>query len=98
MAPTATTTTRSSARPAKAFATAPIRALLTARADARDLTVTDLADILRLPRRTLHRILTAQQLRWDTADRVAIALGHHPSEIWPTWHAAATAISSQEQP
>lgn len=64
----------------------PARALLLARADEHNLSLSDLAHILRLPRRTLHRVLSRPRLRWDTADRVAIALGHHPVELWPTWY------------
>lgn len=28
-----------------------------------------------------HRVLSSTRLRWDIADRVAIALGHHPCEL-----------------
>lgn len=61
------------------------RARLLARAAASNATITDLAHSLRLPRRTLTRLLAGQVLRRDSADRVAIALGHHPCEIWPEW-------------
>ena len=63
----------------------PARAALLALADDRGATLTEIGEALRLPRRTLHRILASSWLRWDTADRVAIALGRHPSEIWPEW-------------
>lgn len=68
------------------FPVQPARALLLTRAAEQNLTVSELALILRLPRRTLHRVLASTNLRWDTADRVAIALGHHPYELWPTWY------------
>jgi lambda repressor-like predicted transcriptional regulator len=59
--------------------------LLTARAEEHRVPLTELSLCLRLPRRTLHRVLSSSRLRWDTADRVAVALGRHPFEIWPTW-------------
>jgi lambda repressor-like predicted transcriptional regulator len=68
------------------FPTAPIRQILQRRATDLGLSLTDLADIIRLPRRTLTRLLSRSHIRWDTADRTAIALGHHPSEIWPNWY------------
>jgi lambda repressor-like predicted transcriptional regulator len=74
------------ATPRRVFDTAPARTLLLARAQDRQLSLHDLADTLRLPPRTLARVLTRTQLRWDTADRIAIALGHHPSELWPSWY------------
>ena len=30
------------------------------------------------------------RIRADRADRVAIALGHHPAELWPDWWEGAT--------
>ena len=44
-----------------------------------------LADVLRLDRSTLHRLLRRDRLRYDVADRVAVALGRHPYELWPEW-------------
>ena len=44
-----------------------------------------LADVLRLDRSTLHRLMGRDRLRYDAADRVAIALGRHPYELWPEW-------------
>lgn len=46
-----------------------------------------LADVLRLDRSTLHRLLCRDRLRYDAADRIAVALGRHPSELWPEWFA-----------
>ena len=36
-------------------------------------------------RRTLERLRHRTQLRADSADRLAAALGAHPSELWPDW-------------
>ena len=44
-----------------------------------------LADVLRLDRSTLHRLMGRDRLRYDAADRIAIALGRHPYELWPEW-------------
>lgn len=70
----------------RTFTAEPAQRLLLARAEVHELSLTDLAEIVRLPRRTLLRLLSQTRLRWDTADRVAIALGHHPVELWPTWY------------
>jgi len=51
----------------------------------RSQSISDLADELRIDRRTLQRILAKAAVRGDTADRVAIALGRHPCELWPEW-------------
>lgn len=42
------------------------------------------ADLLGVPRRRLYR-LRDQGLTVDQADRMAIAAGYHPAEVWPTW-------------
>lgn len=44
-----------------------------------------LAQALRLDRSTLYRVLARDRLRYDTADRIAVCLGRHPSELWPKW-------------
>ena len=50
------------------------------------LTQEEAACALGLPLRTLSRVLgPIQLLRWDAADRVAVALGTHPSQLWPSW-------------
>jgi lambda repressor-like predicted transcriptional regulator len=44
-----------------------------------------LAEELRIDRRTLQRVLAKRCVRSDTADRISIALGRHPGELWPEW-------------
>lgn len=68
----------------------PARARLRAHADDSGQSLPDLADALGLPLRTLNRVLGATRIRWNTADRVAVALGSHPSELWPDWFDTAT--------
>jgi lambda repressor-like predicted transcriptional regulator len=51
----------------------------------RSQTITDLAEELRLDRRTLQRVLAKRAVRSDTADSIAVALGRHPGELWPEW-------------
>lgn len=36
-------------------------------------------------RRTLQRVLRGASIRQDAADRLAVATGRHPSELWPEW-------------
>jgi lambda repressor-like predicted transcriptional regulator len=56
-------------------------------AQRREQSITDLAQELRIDRRTLQRVLAKRSVRSDTADRIAIALGRHPGEMWPQWFA-----------
>ena len=68
------------------FAAEPARRLLHAWMATSGLTQAETAVALGLPLRTLSRVLSPlPRLRWDTADRVAIALGTHPSQLWPNW-------------
>jgi lambda repressor-like predicted transcriptional regulator len=46
---------------------------------------THLAALLALDRRTLQRLSSRPYIRRDAADRLAVALGRHPSEIWVEW-------------
>lgn len=78
------------------FNAEPARALLTARARQADLSLRELALTVGLPKRTLHRVLASARLRWDIADRVAIALGHHPCELWPTWFDLTPEVAIEE--
>lgn len=48
-----------------------------------------LAEVLRVDRSTLYRVLSRERLRYDTADRIAVALGRHPYELWPEWFSDA---------
>ena len=50
-----------------------------------NLTAASLA--LQVDRSTLHRLLSRNRLRSDAADRIAVTLGRHPSELWPDWFA-----------
>ena len=40
-----------------------------------------------IDRRTFERVRHRRRIRSDSADRIAVALGCHPSEIWPEWFA-----------
>ena len=64
---------------------APAQRLLRQRAADQAGDLSALADILRLDRSTLYRVLGRDRLRYDTADRIAVSLGRHPSELWPEW-------------
>jgi lambda repressor-like predicted transcriptional regulator len=67
------------------FTTAPIHALLEVQARERHESMQDAARRTGLPERTLFRVLAADFLDWRVADRVAVALGHHPCQLWPEW-------------
>ena len=66
---------------------APAQRLLRRQAAEQAGDLSALADILRLDRSTLYRVLGRDRLRYDTADRIAVSLGRHPSELWPEWFA-----------
>ncbi len=73
----------------RTFDAAPARGALLTFALQRQIPMTELAVTLSLPRTTLYRVLRATALPEHTADRVAVALGHHPCEWWPSWFADA---------
>jgi len=64
---------------------APLVCELRCHASRRSQSISDLADELRIDRRTLQRVLAKRSVRSDTADRISIALGRHPGELWPEW-------------
>ena len=47
--------------------------------------VTELAVMTGLSQRVMFRAKAAGRITDESADRVAVALGHHPAEIWPEW-------------
>jgi lambda repressor-like predicted transcriptional regulator len=49
------------------------------------MSLVELASQIGLDRRTVQRVATRTWIRRDAADRLAIALGRHPSEIWLNW-------------
>ena len=64
---------------------APAQRLLRQQAARQAGDLSALAQVLRLDRSTLYRVLGRERLRYDTADRIAVGLGRHPSELWPEW-------------
>jgi lambda repressor-like predicted transcriptional regulator len=77
------------------FEAGPARARLETAARNRGLPIIHLASELGIPRRTVCRIIAGSRIRWSTADRVAIALGHHPSELWPHWFEIGSTTSKE---
>jgi lambda repressor-like predicted transcriptional regulator len=63
----------------------PARELLVRVAADRQLSVSGLAVCLGIDRSTLYRLLYRDEVRYDAADHLAVALGRHPVEIWPEW-------------
>jgi lambda repressor-like predicted transcriptional regulator len=47
--------------------------------------VDDIALRTGLDRSTVRRQFTRDRLRADAADHIAVALGLHPSQLWPDW-------------
>jgi len=67
------------------FPAAPARTLLARVVANCDGNITAASAALQVDRSTLHRLLNRDQLRSDAADRIAVTLGRHPSELWPEW-------------
>lgn len=51
----------------------------------RQVATDELVVLLGLDPATVRSLLSRPRLRFETADYVAVALGHHPCEIWPEW-------------
>jgi lambda repressor-like predicted transcriptional regulator len=47
--------------------------------------IRDLSERWAVNRRTVQRFRSRRWVRRDAADRIAAAMGRHPSEIWPEW-------------
>jgi lambda repressor-like predicted transcriptional regulator len=76
-----------SMRGAPFFPAAPARQLVARVIADCDGNLTAASVTLQVNRSTLHRLLSRDRLRSDAADRIAVALGRHPSELWPEWFA-----------
>lgn len=70
------------------FPCEPVRTALQ-RFHSEDVNLGFLAEVLRVDRSTLYRVLSRDRLRYDTADRIAVALRRHPYELWPEWFSDA---------
>jgi lambda repressor-like predicted transcriptional regulator len=79
--------TQVSTKGAPFFPAAPARQLLARVIADCDGNLTAASMALRVDRSTLHRLLSSDRLRSDAADRIAVTLGRHPSELWPDWFA-----------
>lgn len=79
-----TTRPPDSGHPCRWFSSAPIRQMVEDRRLAGEgLNV--VAKQAGVTRRWLQRVIAAERLRSDAADALAVALGHHPCELWPEW-------------
>jgi lambda repressor-like predicted transcriptional regulator len=77
--------TQVSTRGVPFFPAAPARRLLARVVADCDGNLSAASVALHVDRSTLHRLLSRDRLRSDAADRIAVALGRHPSELWPQW-------------
>jgi lambda repressor-like predicted transcriptional regulator len=67
------------------FPPEPARQALIALARRRSLSVMRLTVDIHLDLDTARSVFLRRRLPWDHADHIAIALGRHPSELWPDW-------------
>jgi len=79
--------TQVNTRGAPFFPAAPARRLLAVVVADHHGNLTAASAALQVDRSTLHRLLSRDRLRSDAADRIAVPLGRHPSELWPDWFA-----------
>ena len=79
--------TQASTTGAPFFPAAPARRLVARVVADCDGNLTAASAALQVDRSTLHRLLSRDRLRSDAADRIAVRLGRHPSELWPEWFA-----------
>ena len=75
------------------FDAEPAQRLLTRAAEHHHGDLSALAAVLRLDRSTLHRVLKRDRLRYDAADRIAVSLGRHPSDLWPECFCATDQVT-----
>ena len=75
------------------FPAEPARRALRRLAAQTDDSICAIAANIGVDRDTLHRLFTRDRLRWDAADNIAVALGYHPSQLWPEWF-PSTAVTS----
>jgi lambda repressor-like predicted transcriptional regulator len=76
----------------RSFPAEPARRALRALLADRQASVVATAATIGVDPTTLHRLFTRDLIRYDAADRIAVALGHHPSELWPEWFAAHSGL------
>lgn len=67
------------------FAAEPLRRRIRLLCRAEGTSLEEVAQRLKVDRSTLVRVFTRERLRADAADRLAVALGSHPCELWPEW-------------
>lgn len=78
--------------------TAPARRALVEYARRRRLSMDQLSDVLHLDDIDVPALVERRWLPWHLADRVAVALGRHPCELWPEWFEGRPARRRDRQP
>jgi len=78
--------------------TAPARRALVEYARRRRLSMDQLSDVLHLDDVDIPALVQRRWLPWPLADRVAVALGRHPCELWPEWFEGRAARRRDRQP
>ena len=75
-----------SGRPPAMFPAEPARKALMELALRRQLSLMEAALEIHLDEVTARKVFLRRWLPWDRADHIAVALGRHPSELWPDWY------------
>ena len=71
--------------PPAMFPAEPARKALVTLALRRQFSLMDAALEIHLDEATARNVFLRRWLPWDRADQIAVALGQHPSELWPDW-------------
>lgn len=75
------------------FPAEPARRVINAFASGQRITLAEAAGQLRLDAALVQAVFHRRWIPWEAADAIAVALGHHPCDLWPEWfppqHAAA---------
>jgi lambda repressor-like predicted transcriptional regulator len=67
------------------FPAEPARRVINAFASGRRITLAQAAAQLHLDAALVRAVFHRRWIPWEAADAIAVALGHHPCDLWPDW-------------
>ncbi len=67
------------------FPAEPARRVINAFASGRRITLAEAAGQLHLDAALVQAVFHRRWIPWEAADAIAVALGHHPCDLWPEW-------------
>jgi len=67
------------------FPAEPARRVINAFASERRITLAEAAGQLHLDAALVQAVFHRRWIPWEAADAIAVALGHHPCDLWPEW-------------